>query len=335
MKRILYTIAIAVSIALVIGACGGPAAPAPTPTALPLPDNALLAAKTATAPKDGADPAWSKAPPMVFTTKGRGKVEGGTVKVTSRALYSGSDLYLLFTWADSEATLVREAWKYDGKAWSHQKDDEDRIALMWEITPVKDFNSKGCTVLCHNKPGSETPASMGVNTPAEKVDLWHWKAYSSNLLGFADDYSVVQDDPAKPTTGRKADAGGGATVNNENQAKDMPAFMQDPSKKASIANALLKDEAVAIKDYTVFKAGDTLPYRMLTPYADNRGDVKAVGVWKDGNWTVMLSRKLNTGHDDDVVFDPAKVYNLAAAVWNNAEDEDKFASGPLQLHFGK
>jgi Ethylbenzene dehydrogenase len=335
MKRVLFVIAIAMGITLVSGACGGPAAQAPTPTSAPLPDNAMLATKTAAAPKDGADPAWSKTPPLVFTAKGHGDVEGGSVKVTSRALYSDSDIYMLFTWADSEASQVKTSWKYDGKTWSKQTGDEDRIALMWEITPIKDFSSKGCTIMCHTKAGSDTPVSMGVNSPTEKADLWHWKSYTSDPLGYADDYSVVQDDPSKPTTGRKADAGGGATVNNETQAKDKPAFVQDPTKNAMVAGYLLKDQTVDIKDYGVFKAGDTLAYRMLTPFTDSRGDIKATGAWKDGNWTVMLSRKLNTGHDDDVAFDPAKVYNLAAAVWNNAQNGDKFASGPLMLYFGK
>jgi ethylbenzene dehydrogenase len=335
MKRTLFVMAIAVGIVLIIGACGGPAAPPPAPTPLPLPDNALLVTKTATAPKDGADPAWSKTPPMFFTAKGRGDVEGGSVKVTGRALYSDSDIYLLFTWADSEATLIRGTWSYDGKTWTHQTGDEDRIALMWEITPIKDFAAKGCTVMCHNKPGSDTPASMGVNSPTEKADLWHWKSYSSNPEGFADDYNVVQDDPAKPTTGRKADTGGGATVNNETKEKDKPAFVQDSAKTASTAGVLLKDQAVDIKDYSVFKAGTTLPYRMLTPYTDSRGDIKAVGGWKDGNWTVMLSRKLKTGNDEDVTFDTTKPYSFAAAIWNNAQDEDKYTSGPLLMQFGK
>ena len=32
--------------------------------------------------------------------------------------------------------------------------------------------------------------------------------------------------------------------------------------------------------------------------------------YADGAWTVMLSRKLNTGNDDDVAFDPRKKYNF-------------------------
>ncbi|WP_342664859.1 ethylbenzene dehydrogenase-related protein [Meiothermus rufus] len=58
----------------------------------------------------------------------------------------------------------------------------------------------------------------------------------------------------------------------------------------------------------------------------------ARGVWKDGYWTLMLKRKLNTGSGNDVVFEPGRSITMSLAVYDNAGDNNKYASlAPLRL----
>jgi hypothetical protein len=152
---------------------------------------------------------------------------GKSAEVTAKALWTDTDIYSLFTWADATESMVKTAWKFDGNKWARESGDEDRLALFWEITPIANFAAQGCTVACHGK-------TMGTNTASEKGDLWHWKSYRSNPLGFADDTLIVQDNAAKEETGRKSDPGGGGDSTNLNAEKDKPGLMQDPAKSPSI-----------------------------------------------------------------------------------------------------
>ena len=96
---------------------------------------------------------------------------------------------------------------------------------------------------------------------------------------------------------------------------------------------LLASNAVEIKDYSAFKAGDTLTYRMPKNPEGSRGDIKAESNYANGSWTVMLSRNLDTGHDDDVAFNPRKKYNFAMALFDDSGDEDSYDSEVLTLQF--
>ncbi len=88
-------------------------------------------------------------------------------------------------------------------------------------------------------------------------------------------------------------------------------------------------------DVAVFKTGDTIPLRILSKPDGSRGDIKAVGAWKTGTWTLFLARKLKTGNDDDVAFDPSKTYPFSMAVYDDAGDMDKYNSSVLNLVFGQ
>ena len=87
--------------------------------------------------------------------------------------------------------------------------------------------------------------------------------------------------------------------------------MQDPAKKPSAPGFLLFEEAVKITDYSIFKPGDIIPFRLPKRPTGSRFDVKALSRYSNGEWTVLLYRKLNTGHSDDVAFNPMKNYSFA------------------------
>jgi hypothetical protein len=111
--------------------------------------------------------------------------------------------------------------------------------------------------------------------------------------------------------------------------------MQDPAKKPSVAGVLLAEETVEIADYSKFKANDTLTYRMPKKPSGSRGDVRAESRYADGGWTVMISRKLETGNDDDVAFNAKKKYSFAMALFDDSMDADSYDSEAMTLEFGR
>ena len=93
-------------------------------------------------------------------------------------------------------------------------------------------------------------------------------------------------------------------------------------------------EAVEIKNPSMFKEGDEIPgYLLSKEWKGSFADIKTTGVWKDGKWTVTMSRKLTTGNSDDVEFDTRKKYSFGTAVFDNANEENSCDSDPLKLEF--
>ncbi len=117
--------------------------------------------------------------------------------------------------------------------------------------------------------------------------------------------------------------------------KSKPMYMLAPGKKLGKNNILLAADAVEITDYSAFKAGDVVTFRMPVAAEGSFGDIKAVSRYADGAWTVMLSRKLNTGNEDDVAFDPRKKFNFAMALFDDSKDYDSYDSETLTLEFKK
>jgi hypothetical protein len=63
-------------------------------------------------------------------------------------------------------------------------------------------------------------------------------------------------------------------------------------------------------------------------------DVEAKGVWRDGRWVLEMSRKLNTGHDDDAVIPANGTIEIALAAFDNVGSEKHSVSEVLTLRTG-
>ena len=295
----------------------------------------LTAMKVKKAPAGLDDPLWQKAKAVNVHFEGKEKFAGKKASVTTQAVYTGQEIYFLFSWKDTTLSVTKGAWLYDGQKWSHQKGNEDRISLLFEINRIKNFATKGCAVVCHVPEGAPNAkdGKFGTTSAAQKGDLWHWKAARSDPAGFADDTWVTVISEKKG--GRKGDAGKGGDTKNMTSDKSKPKYMLASGKMLVKNDIMLASHAVEITDYSVFKPGNALTYRMPKMPAGSRADIKAVSRYAGGSWTVMLYRQLDTGHDDDTAFNPRKKYNFAMALFDDSGDEDSYDSEVMSLQFGR
>jgi hypothetical protein len=295
----------------------------------------VTAAKVKKAPAGLDDAAWQKAKAVQVPFEGKEIFAGKKATVNTKAVYTADGIYFRFDWKDATKSVTKGAWKYDGQKWSHQKGNEDRISLLFEINRINNFATKGCAVVCHVPQGASNAkdGKFGTISAAEKGDLWHWKAARSDPAGVADDTWLTQISEKKG--GRKSDAGKGGDQKNMTADKSKPMYMLASGKKLAKNNILLVAHTVEIKDYTGFKAGDTITYRMPKTPEGSRADIKALSRHADGSWTVVLYRPLDTGHDDDVAFNPRKKYNFAMALFDDSGDENSYDSEVLTLQFAR
>ena len=285
------------------------------------------------------DPVWQQAPAVHVPIEGREVLARAKGSVMTQALYTDDSIYFRFKWKDPTRSVVKQSWTFDGKTWSHLDGNEDRIALLFEITRINKFASRGCAVTCHSPADlPKTEWKLATHTPAEKGDFWHWKAARSAPYLHADDaWLTVAGNPTGSyrETGRRKDKGNGGDRKNETDDGTRPKYMQDPARQPSVPGSLLFEEAVPIKDYSRFKSGDILPFRLPVKPSDSRFDVKAVSRYADGHWNVMLYRKLNTGHEDDVVFNSMKRYSFAMAVFDDSGADHSKATKAMVLRFSR
>lgn len=167
------------------------------------------------------------------------------------------------------------------------------------------------------------------------VDLIQWRAHRSNPVGMADDGYVLE--------WRNFDAGKNPFASNLDAQTKLPKFMYDAGKfgaKALTAdNRSQKDSflikganAVAFDPNAGWKEGDLLPRYVLSA-AESTGsaaDNKAQGVWKDGQWTVVLVRPMNLTNPDDKALKDGGVYNVGFAI-----HEDQITTRGHQVSFTK
>jgi hypothetical protein len=176
------------------------------------------------------------------------------------------------------------------------------------------------------------------------VDLMQWRAHRSNPVGMADDGYVLEY--------RLFDAGKKMFSKNVNKKTHQPKYMYDKSKVGvksvtvdtlrdpSMPYALaVGDNAVAFDPNAGWKKGDMVPEYYLNR-AGSKGSAadnnNSKGVWKDGMWTVVWTRPLNTGHpQDDKILKKGGVYSVGFAVHDdNITTRGHHVSFPLTLGIG-
>jgi hypothetical protein len=218
---------------------------------------------------------------------------------------------------------------------------EDRLSLMIDDGKVPDFARQGCWVSCHDGsrdmpnaaskdeaqaamkkddvrkylPASRTnPQDWRTVKSADELakvkaaggflDLIQWRAHRSNPVGGADDGFVLEY--------RNFDSGKNHFASNLDSKTKLPRFMFAPGKKGEFL--IQGENAVAFDPNAGWKAGDMLPRYFLQRAEGSAADNKAIGTWKDGQWTVVMVRPLGLANADDKALKPGGVYSVAFAV---------------------
>ncbi len=163
-------------------------------------------------------------------------------------------------------------------------------------------------------------------------------AGSFSMLGYADDkyVDVWADDATNGEDGgRYGDAGTSTYSHNRISDKSRPKYMEtapvdyadamfltqaeiDAGEVVGDATAGVSDSLAAIywPAYTALRA--VVPERILRQPDGSRGDIKSGATWTNGTWVTELERLLDTGHDDDVRFNPANEYLFNVAAFENS-----------------
>jgi hypothetical protein len=327
-------------IALLLASCQvptvapAPAAPAAPPAAPAAPtaggpgvskeapdleQKAVTAVKVSAVSTDAGASYWNDAPVVTVNTKSplEGEPDGPDVNI--QAAYDDQSIAMKFVWADAEASMLKNAWMWDGKAFT-KSGDEDRVQLLWPIESNAQFATKGCGAACHNQDPDEKKWWMGSESADQRYDVWHWKSARTNPVNQSDDQWVgIQEDKNDPESARHGDAKeSGGYKDNLNEAQDGPAFMHGSDLAAQV---IMAGQEVPI-DTGKLPNGAVVPGFVIAPAVGSRGDLTANGVWADGKWTVVLVRALNTNNDDDVAFTPPKRYPFGLSVTNHGGGTD-------------
>ena len=139
-----------------------------------------------------------------------GSKNGIAPTIVMRAAYTATDLYVKVEWTDPTLThdMRRRRFLFNAlndtggavTGWSSQL-NEDGLSVAFDIKSAGDatgtFKTKGCAVACH---GSMNPTTGS-------MDVWSWRAGTSNPMGYASDQ--VAD-----AAGRRNDAGNPIEVRN-------------------------------------------------------------------------------------------------------------------------
>lgn len=263
---------------------------------------------------------WTNAPvtssPTVASQKGH--ADGPEVKI--QAVYDDKNLAMRIEWSDSSENVYHRAWSWDGSKFTRSDVQQDRMALLFPIENNAKFAAKGCGVACHNNDDDNKKWWMGSEAADQRYDLWQWTAANSNPNGQAQDqWMGQQEDPANHESalhGDKLTSGG--SLSNINKAKDGPIFMSSVDLSARY---IMTGEQIAL-DTTKLSKDTLIPASVLAPWVGSRGDIQAQGTWKDGKWTVVLLRALNTGNDEDLAFTPPKSYPFGIALFDHIDQLD-------------
>ncbi|NQV85191.1 MAG: hypothetical protein HQ494_15375 [Rhodospirillales bacterium] len=175
------------------------------------------------------------------------------------------------------------------------------------------------------------------------VDLMQWRGHRSNPVGMTDDGYVLEY--------RLFDAGKKMFSKNWDKTAKQPKYMFDAKKvgfksrtmdqirdTSKPSSLIAEDNVVAFDPKAGWKKGDMIPeYYLTRAVKGSAGDNQdANGTWKDGVWTVVWTRKLDTGHpQDDKIMKTGGVYTVGFAVHDdNITTRGHHVSWPMTVGIG-
>lgn len=234
--------------------------------------------------------------PIKVALEGDKKNRTGALDVEFQASVVGDRFFVAARWPDKKENRIYKPWVWAKKKYKRGKDREDMFAVRFDMGG--DYNS--CMI-------SEADYD---------VDVWLWSAARTDPNNYASDmWHKITLNPIEDAAEYESDSGKVVYI----------------KKGADEGRRGYKNKKV--KKRKEFQ-GDELPSIDISkPPSGSVADVSAKGVWKEGFWHLELSRKLNTGHNDDVVLEGVKTIQGQIAVFNKGFAEHKSVSEPLDFTF--
>jgi hypothetical protein len=192
------------------------------------------------------------------------------------------------------------------------------------------------------KPAGEI---AGLKAAGAFLDLMQWRAARSNPVGMADDGYVLEY--------RLFDEGKNPFSWNVDRKTMTPKYMFDPAKNGGMTGLTVGDVGKPGKPYAVIRENNAVPYvgngtwkkdDVLPGRLESRAGAKgsaadnaqAQGTWRNGVWTVVWTRPLDTGHPaDDKILKEGGVYTVGFGIHDdNVTTRFHQVSFPLTLGLG-
>ncbi len=199
------------------------------------------------------------------------------VNIEIKPAFSDTDIFFNVSFKDSTESRLHKSWVWnkEDEVYDVGLDREDTFVFKWAIQPF------------------EMDLNLKNAVPSTS-DVWFWKAHRTDPLGFADDkLHIISIKPKRKSISIRTNSG-------ENVY-----FIRKADNGSAAYKGIIPD---------IFTKPKITNYIKQVP-SGSRADVRAKGQWQNGVWTIEFSRKLVTGHKDDVQFkDLKRKYLFGVAV---------------------
>lgn len=219
--------------------------------------------------------------------------------INIKSVYTDTSIFFLISFLDNNKNISHRSWVWNKETERYDpgNDREDVVVLKWKL----DDSTKDLSIS-----SDETYTS----------DIWFWKACRTNPLGFSDDkIQRLLDKHVKGSLGVTSKTG-------------LKRYLY---RKGDHGTSAYKTQIFV--DY----AGDVIPRYTLRQPELSRADIRAKGVWKDGQWTIEFKRALVTGNNDDINFHSLQKgygfgvsrYEIAGRQPEPASEQPLYGSGDI------
>ena len=201
--------------------------------------------------------------------------------ITIRSVFTAQEIFFLVTFPETTPSETHKTWTWDPKEEVYREGPDREDVFIFKWSMS----------------GNDVDLRLRDPEP-HRGDIWFWKARRTNPAGFADDkWQSVSLTPG-------------------------PSSRKIPSSRGSLHFQRWGDSGKPAWEEKFFfdYQGDRLSKYIPVQPEGSRADVRAKGVWSNKQWTIEVGRKLNTGHDDDVVFRPGALHLFGVSCYAMAYD---------------
>lgn len=204
------------------------------------------------------------------------------IEIELKAAYNAERVFFLVSFPDIEESRSHKSWIWNktNQIYESGPDREDVFIFIWNMLDEK------------------ADLSLYADNPW-KTDIWFWKAYRTDPLGFADDKMNILSQnviKAKESIGEES-------IALTSKTGHRMYLLRKPDSGEPAFNTQLCTEYM----------GEVIPRFLHQAPSASRADVRAKGAWQQGKWVIEFSRALDTGNSDDIRFDLNKEYQFAVS----------------------